>query len=180
MEASESAQDTWSLLRVLDLVGVALAVVVAAQVVGAVVASLDLSVPSNASGITAGPLPNPFGHVPLSERLDQATSWAGAGVALFLLGTLGLVALPRILWEAEDESSSRGWARPAVFIAGVLGALLAVAAALGAALLFWQPGGSGAGFQDVEIPLLVERITGVGMGLLVAGLSVLAVRVGPL
>jgi hypothetical protein len=178
MEPTEPSGETWSLPWVLDLVGIALAGIVAAQVIGAIVAGLDLSVPHNVSGIPGGPLPNLVGSTPLYQRLDQATDWASPGAGFFLLATLGLIVLPRIVWDLDEQHGSGGWARPAVLTAGVLGGLLAVAAGLGAALVFWQPGlGSGPGFQDVDIPTLVGRITGVGMGLLVAVLSGLALRV---
>jgi hypothetical protein len=172
MDTRIDQEETWALRPVLDMVAVALLAIVCAEVVGAVIAALDLTVPRNAAGITAGPLPNPFGTTPLGERLQQATGWASAFQGVVLIASLGLVALPRVIWDTAEESpAARRTARTVVTASTLLALVLAAAGLLGAVNLFWLPGEPGVGFQSPETPILVEHLIAAGLGGFVLWLS---------
>jgi hypothetical protein len=175
MNARTDDEDTWAVRPVLDTVALVLLAIVCAEVIGAVIAALDLSAPRNAVGLTAGPLPNPLGTTPLGERLQQATGWATAFQGVVLLASLGLVTIPRVVWDTTGEAPSAH--RVARFVAAVsvaLGAMLAAGGVLGAVNLFWLPGEPSIGFQSPETPLLVERVIAAGLGGFVVWISLLA------
>jgi hypothetical protein len=124
VEGVESEESRWPLEMVLDMIGVVLAITVVARAIGGLVSGLGV--------------PSYHFALPASFRLQYGTSWADLISGLLLLVAIGLIALPRMVW---DIPGSGRWSTLApLFIVGigVVATLTAVGAAIGTVNWIWN------------------------------------------
>lgn len=130
----------WPLERVLDAVGFVLAATVVIRGTGGLMAGVGVSSFHVDLGATSGSgiVVNNGLPLPTSVRLEYGTSWADMASGLALLGAVGLIALPRMLWDLPR--ARRRSALPAKSMIGicVLAVLTAVSGLIGTVNWAWN------------------------------------------
>lgn len=131
----------WPLVKVFDVAAAVLVGTVAVRAIGSILSALEVpSVHLNlgaASGSGLSVHAADFG-IPTYLRIQYGTVWADLTSGLLLLVALGLVAVPRMVWDVPSEEQ---WAAAAPrLVVGVLvvSALATVAAVVGIANQIWH------------------------------------------
>jgi hypothetical protein len=102
-QPGDDEERSWSIFKVLDITALVLVAAVLASAVGGVVAALGVPTVHFNLGGTTGSSVSLGTNPPLTtyQRLFYGTLWAGLATGLALLASLALVALPRIVGDAQ-------------------------------------------------------------------------------
>jgi hypothetical protein len=131
----------WPLVKVFDVVAVVLTSIVVIRAIGGVVSALgvpSLNVNLGApSGLGATINQSDFG-IPTFVRLQYGTGWADLISGLLLLVALGIVALPRMVWDIP--AGEQGLVVGPKLIVGVfaVAAVAVVASVVNTVNLIWH------------------------------------------
>lgn len=154
---SDDDQD-WPLSKTFDLVAIVLVSAVLARAIAGIVAAasvptLDISQSAYASTFL---------------RLAYGTQWADLTSGLLLLGSLGLVLIPRVAWDpAPDEQWLRVVPKLVMGVC-VLASLAAVAGVTDIVNVLWHPSSTSTSTESLTI---AEAVAALGLALLGAVLA---------
>jgi hypothetical protein len=130
----DDAVGSWPLVKVLDVVAIALTSIVVIRAIGSVVAALG--VPSIA--VPAGLLGHIDVSIPTYLRFQYGTDWADIITGLLLLASVGLLALPRMVWNVGVEDQGLRVSPSLVWVTGVVAATATVASVIGIINVLWN------------------------------------------
>jgi hypothetical protein len=128
---------SWPLVRVFDVVALVLLSVVVARAIGGVVAAFGVPSISTPSGIVGGGF-----SLPTYFRLQVGTGWADIDSGLLVLGCVGLLALPRMIWDVAPKDQGSQVTLVLLVANGVVAAAAVVAGVIAIVNVLWnEPGG---------------------------------------
>lgn len=135
-----SDERKWPLERALEAVGFVLVGTVTIRCIGGLMAGagvssfhINLGAASGSGIVVHGGLP-----LPTSVRLEYGTSWADMVSGLALLGAIGAMALPRMVWDLPRTGRWSGLPAKAVIMIGVVAVLTAISAVIGTINWTWN------------------------------------------
>lgn len=94
---------------------------------------INLGATSGSGLVVRGGLP-----LPTSVRLEYGTSWADMASGLALLGAIGVIAVPRMVWDLPTNRRWSGWSAKSVVVVGATAVVAAISALIGTANWAWN------------------------------------------
>ena len=161
----------WPLSKTFDLVALFLVLAVDARAIGGIISAagfpsihINLGTEQTNPSIALGQ----SDFLPTVLRLEYGTGWADLTTGLLLLGGIGLVVIPRIVWNPLSGEEWVKFAPRFVMSICVLSGVSVVAAVTNIVNLIWHSSESGSSVLSMYV---AERVAALGLAALAAVLA---------